>query len=162
MSNHSIGDLILEGVANSAESGANEVVVFLDICIDMVKVRIEDNGVLVKGDFFSPGFSTKGDNRGMGLKCIADRDQDAKLYSENGKTILDFKVRREPFLEKLEDVLFPIFQLCEQTTFHYLIEGVEVFALTERGENLTKASRIAEFKDLVRSKERSIGCQNSH
>ena len=161
---HDLGELILEGVANSLEAGASFVSIKLEKKGESFEVDIQDNGILLEGkDFFSSGFSTKGENRGKGLSLIRLADNKARLYREDGYTILSFKTKDDGSLDALEDVLFPIFQFDIAILFSYIVEGKELLRLSkERGEELSKVGEIVDFKHLIKSKIRSVQCQNSH
>lgn len=161
---HDLGELILEGVVNSLEAGSSFVSIKLEKMEECFWVDIQDNGTLLEGkDFFSSGFSTKGENRGRGLSLIRLADNEARLYREDGYTILSFKVGDDGSLDALEEVLFPIFQFDIAILFSYIVEGKEVLRLSkEKGEELSRISEIAEFKHLIKSKIRSVQCQNSH
>ncbi len=154
---HDIGALILEGIANSVESGADQIE--LDICKsnDSVRIQIKDNGTLIDGmAFFEEGFSTKGKDRGRGLTLIKRLDCNASLKKQDGYTLLSFEAKDDGSLDKLEDVLFPIFQQEAEINLRYEKDGKEVLGLSGNGKKLQTVKEIAEFKQFVRFKTRSV------
>lgn len=165
---HDLGELILEGVANSFEAGADKVAIELrksvidDNNIDnhngFFSIRIQDNGTLVEGNpYFENGFSTKKGQRGKGLALIHLVDSSARLYRQDGNTVLFFQAEDDGSLDNIEDVLFPIFQLDIRIEFRYLVDDKEILFLSrEKGDRLQTIKEIAAFKQMIRLKIRSV------
>lgn len=151
---HNLGDLLLEAVINSDEAGCNRVELSLKEKDGIIEVSISDNGSLIcNDDFFAEGFSSKGDGRGRGLSLIKSLDRDARLYRDGDESVLVFKARNDGSLERLEDVLFPIFQRVDNTRFTYIKDGKCVISIERNGERLESAKEIKLFKDIVRSRK---------
>ena len=156
---HDLGELILEGVANSFEAGADKIAIELrKTNSSFFSIKIKDNGNLLEGNpYFADGFSTKNGKRGRGLAMIHYLDSSARLYREDGYTELFFQAVDDGSLDNIEDVLFPIFQLDIKIEFRYLIDDKEILFLSkENGEELQTIKEIAAFKQMIRLKIRSV------
>lgn len=151
---HDLGDLILEAVVNSEEAGADSVSITLNQIGETIEVRVADDGSLKDaGCLFDEGFSTKGNCRGRGLSLIKHADENASLKRVDGKSVLTFKTRDDGSLDKLEDVLFPIFQRLDRTKFLYIKDGKTVLDLERNGERLDTIKDIALFKNIVKTRK---------
>ena len=155
---HDLGELILEGVANSWESGADYLKIEIEKALGFFRVQIQDNGTFQEdGKWFDLGVSSKGDGRGRGLFLIKSVDENATLERRNNLSTLVFCGRDDGSLNALEDVLFPIFQFPVAIQLRYIVEERVVLELSKKkGEEILRAKEIAKFKDFVRLRIRSV------
>ncbi len=147
-----IGDLILEGVKNSAEAAASFIRISVQIIKGNAEIEIEDDGSAeIPSCPFSEGVSAKGNKRGYGLAFIKAFDPDAVLERAGGVTSLRFRGRDDGSLIDLDQILLPIFMERGRKTFFYQKDGKSLQIESEVIPDSIRA--IASFRAMVREKE---------
>ena len=153
---HSLMDLILEGVMNSAESGAKNISVEVRESGNLIRTLIEDGGELeMSGCLFDSSYSTKGPMRGYGLSEIKKRDEKAEIIRDGLYTKLSFQALDDSSLDDLRSALLPLFipRGEERIDFRYYQDDTLRFELSsDRLEDLDaipyNAHTIANFNRL--------------
>ena len=155
-------DLVREAVENSIEAGADDIEVLVRIADGSGSVVVSDNGfLLLDGNPFMRGYTTKGIGHGEGLSLIREASSGrCSIGKEDGRTVLRFIVDDARLGEDLSSSLLPIFLFPAEIALTIDMAGWSMTVHTGelRGADAfpDRAGAIGRFREMVRQKEGEI------
>ncbi len=153
---HDASDLLLEAVANSAEAGATDIRVLVDLSGGMINARVTDNGsYTLLADPFRDGSTTKGEGRGRGLAVINESCRGrCRLTRGESETVLEFRREDDGSFNALDEALLPIFMAYEGVSVIIKRDArerrLDRSYLEKRDAVPDRAGGIRRFKAIVR------------